>query len=318
MKGVLRKLLGGATAAMIALIACLGLVACSQSQEEVEPSKTIKDPPEIEYTIDEEIITHGVDANNSAFYAANVEKVEGSFLEGKTIYWLGSSVTYGASSGGQAMAEFLAAKTGAICRKDAVSGTTIFDDGSSGNTGSGSYTRRLANSTVFDKSEQIDAFICQISTNDAISSRLSKRGEMTALDVVDIDAFDRKTTLGGVEYIIAYVTETWNCPVYFYSGSYFGNNGSGEARTNGDPSGSNYAKLVDDVLLVVDKWKALGYNVDVIDLFNDKDFNAQVSDQYYKWCTSDAIHPKRAGYLNWWMPYFEQFLVTRLNPEYGY
>ena len=49
----------------------------------------------------------------------------------------------------------------------------------------------------------------------------------------------------------------------------------------------------------------------MIDLFNDEEFNAAVSDDYYKWCTNDPVHPKKAGYLNWWMPYFEQFLIVK-------
>lgn len=267
--------------------------------------------PEIEYTIDETVLSAGMDANAPDFYAEAVTRAENSPLAGKTIYWLGSSVTYGASSGGESMAEFLAAKTGAICKKDAVSSTTIFDDGSNGVTGAGSYTRRLVTSEVFDVNEHVDAFICQISTNDSTSARLSKRGEVMPADVQDKTEFDRSTTLGGVEYIISYVTEMWDCPVYFYSGSYFGDTGTG-ARTNGNPSGTNYAKLIEDVKVAAGKWQGLGYDVDVIDLYNDKDFNAQVSDDYYKWCTSDAIHPKRAGYLNWWMPYFEQFLTVKL------
>lgn len=289
-----------------ALCAAGAFCACDNTP----PEKHLPEPPAIEYTVDENDLTR--DANGNKFYAQNVQKAEFSMLSDKTFYWLGSSVTYGASSGGESMADFLAAKTGAVCRKDAVSGTTIFDDGATENTGIKSYTRRLTNSTVFKKDEHVDAFICQISTNDAISYRLEKRGYVTDISITDKEDFDLATTMGGVEYIIAYAAETWNCPVYFYSGSYFGDVGSGETRTNKDPSGTAYAKLVEDVKVAIDKWQNLGYEVDVIDMFNDKDFNATVSDEYYKWCTGDPIHPKRAGYLNWWMPYFEQYLIVKL------
>lgn len=294
---------------LICIVMSLTLCACSDPNKD---QPCIRIPPEIEYTIDESVLDEGIDANNERFYVENVQRVENSPLAGKTIYWLGSSVTYGANSGGFAMAEFLAAKTGAICKKDAVSGTTIFDDGKTENTGAKSYTRRLRYGNVFDTNEHIDAFICQISTNDAITNRLSKRGEITDSSVVDKTEFDLTTTLGGVEYIISYVTEIWKCPVYFYSGSYFGDSGSG-ARANGNPSGTNYGKLVDEVKQVVAKWQDLGYDVDVIDLFNDAEFNNQVSDDYYKWCTNDPIHPMRAGYLNWWMPYFEQYLIVKFE-----
>ena len=95
-------------------------------------------------------------------------------------------------------------------------GTTIFDDGSTGNTGSLSYTRRLKTSTKFDVNAKVDAFICQISTNDAKSEFQTRRGEISD----SLTEFDLTTTLGGVEFIINYVKETWDCPVYFYSGSY--------------------------------------------------------------------------------------------------
>ncbi|MCH5162248.1 MAG: SGNH/GDSL hydrolase family protein [Clostridiales bacterium] len=293
------------------------LIACAENTPGPAPEDGPKAPPAIEYTIDESVLESGKDANHQDFYVENVQRVENSPLADKTIYWLGSSVTYGANSGGYAMAEYLAAKTGATCKKDAVSGTTIFCDNKTENTGAKSYTTRLTNSTVFDKNDKVDAFVCQISTNDAIKNRLGNRGKITGDDFNKSQYFDLKTTIGGVEYIIAYVIETWDCPVYFYSGSYFGDNGSGETRTNNDPSGTNYSKLIDDVKEVVAKWRDLGYEVDVIDMYNDEDFNSKVSDAYYKWCTNDPIHPKRAGYLNWWMPYFEQFLTVKLDPKYA-
>ncbi len=289
----------------------VALCACGGPDTPSTPSEP-ELPPAIAYTIDESVLGTDKTANDADFYAEKVARAENSPLAGKTIYWLGSSVTYGASSGGESMAEFLAAKTGAKCVKEAVSGTTIFDDGKTADTGERSYTRRLTESAVFDTAEHVDAFICQISTNDATKARLGKRGALTAATETDKVFFDRATTLGGVEYIISYVTEVWDCPVYFYSGSYFGDEGEG-VRVNGDPSGSNYAQLIEDVKGAVAKWQSLGYEVDVIDLYNDADFNAQVSDEYYKWCTKDAIHPERAGYLNWWMPYFEQFLITKLG-----
>ncbi|MCH5157373.1 MAG: SGNH/GDSL hydrolase family protein [Clostridiales bacterium] len=280
------------------------LVACKPDNN-TPPSYT---PPAIEYTIDESVLQTNKTANDSEFYASAVTRVSNSPLAGKTIYWLGSSVTYGANSGGESMAEFLAAKTGANCVKDAVSGTTIFNDGKSAATGKDSYVNRLVNGTKFDTSAHVDAFICQISTNDARNDRLNKRGEIA--EGKDRTYFDTATTLGGVEYIISYVVETWHCPVYFYSGSFFGDSG---VRSSSNPTGTNYGKLIDDVKDVVSKWQNYGYDVDVIDLFNDSDFNSQVTDDYYKWCTNDAIHPKRAGYLNWWMPYFEQYLIVKFE-----
>lgn len=266
--------------------------------------------PEEKYTVTEDYIATNA-ANDQVFSVSGVTADPSSPLKGKTFYWLGSSVTYGSASNGQSVADYLAALTGCVCKKDAVSGTTIFDDGKTAATGTDSYTRRLVNSKVFDKTEKIDGFICQISTNDARNDRLNKRGVIKSDKYYTSTDFDRATTLGGIEFIITYVTETWGCPVYFYSGSYFGDTGT---RKSTNPTGTEYAKLVDQVIEIADKYNQfMDFKVGVIDLYNDADFNAVASDKYYKWVMSDAIHPKAAGYLQWWTPYFESYLVYDLT-----
>ncbi len=293
-------------AAGMALFAALACSCACKAPEEPE-----KEPPAEEkaaplYTVSEEHLSE--DANGARFSAAAVTPRENSPLKGKLIYWLGSSVTYGASSQGESMAEFLSALTGCECVKEAVSGTTIFDDGLTADTGEKSYTRRLINGTALGKDRRPDIFICQISTNDCTNSRLAKRGEMLGGVPEYLEDCDRATTLGGVEYIIKYALDTWGCPVYFYSGAYFGDEGS---RANSNPKGSEYAKLVSQVKEIAQKWYDDGYEVGVIDMYNDRDFNDAVTDGYYRWCTSDPIHPKKAGYLNWWTPYIEAFLLSR-------
>ena len=287
-------------------LACFNTIACGNTSTTQPTTLPEIEVTEIQYTIEEEIAA-GITANDEKYAVSNVEQRENSPLKGKTIYWLGSSVTYGSASQSESMADYLAALTGCTSKKDAVSGTTIFDDNKTADTGINSYTRRLTNSKVFDKTEKVDAFVCQISTNDARNDRLTKRGFLTHEDKIEVDDFDLATTIGGIEYIIAYVTSTWGCPVYFYSGSYFGDTGD---RKSTNPTGTNYAKLIEDVYAIADKWNSYeDYHVGVIDLYNDEDFNAQASNTYYKWATSDAIHPRRAGYLQWWTPYFEHYLL---------
>ena len=298
-----------ASLAAAVLLAALSLCcACGETEQEPPAPSPEQTKAEPQYTVSEDDLS--LDANGDLFSAASVKKRENSPLDGKLIYWLGSSVTYGAASQGESMAEYLSALTGCTSVKEAVSGTTIFDDGGNGDSGAKSYTRRMVNSSAFDKDAHPDAFICQISTNDCTNNRLSKRGEMLSYVPDYIQDCDRGTTLGGVEYIIRYVLDTWGCPVYFYSGSYFGDSG---ARANSNPKGSEYGKLVGQVKEIAKKWYDDGYEVKVIDLYGDEDFNAAVTDEYYKWCTSDPIHPKKAGYLNWWTPYFEAFLLN--DPE---
>ncbi|MCR5041974.1 MAG: SGNH/GDSL hydrolase family protein, partial [Clostridia bacterium] len=77
-------------------------------------------------------------------------------LSGKTVAFLGSSVTFGSASGGVSFVEYIAQNTGATTVKEAVPGTTLAD------TDEQSYVRRIAR--IKDRP---DAFVCQLSTNDA-------------------------------------------------------------------------------------------------------------------------------------------------------
>ena len=79
-------------------------------------------------------------------------------LKNKTILFLGSSVTYGSAAGGVSFVELMRDRCGIRCIKEAVSGTTLAD------INEGSYVSRLK---TVDKSEKVDLFICQLSTNDA-------------------------------------------------------------------------------------------------------------------------------------------------------
>ena len=291
---------------VILSVLCLGCLAgCTKNNTTVTESTQI--PPLSRYEINDEQIER-YNSNGTRYDPQKVEMLGDHPLFGKTIYWLGSSVTDGAGAEHNSMADYLAARTGCICVKEAVSGTTLLDIG---RDDGGSYTYRLANSTVFDKSAKIDAFIVQISTNDALDQNLEYRGSLTAAEVMGCDGLDLSTTMGGVEYIIQYVTDTWHCPVYFYSGAYFDDEG---VRSSRNPAGRNYAKLVSDVASAVEKWSSVGgYEVSVIDLYNDEAFNELVTDSFYKWCMLDAVHPKKAGYLQWWMPYFEERLTQDLT-----
>lgn len=247
---------------------------------------------------------------NSGKYDVENIRAEQTALTGKTIYWLGSSVTLGMESGEQAVADYIAARNGAVCVKEAVSGTTLIDEPyRTWFSISDSYITRLKSSVYFDKSAEIDAFVCQISTNDAKSENLDQWGQITGDTVTELKAFDVKTTLGAMEYIIAYVHENWGCPVYFYSGSFFTEQG---LRGVSDPSGEDYARLVRLTHEIADKWNAIeGYEVHVIDLYNDAAFN-DITDAQFRLYMRDPIHPRKAGYLEWWTPYFESVLMATL------
>ena len=80
-------------------------------------------------------------------------------LKGKTVVFLGSSVTKGFAAHNNAFAEYIAKKDSCICIKEAVNGTTLIDNCED------SYIERMRDN--LDPERQVDLFICQLSTNDA-------------------------------------------------------------------------------------------------------------------------------------------------------
>lgn len=189
-------------------------------------------------------------------------------LNGKTILFLGSSVTYGSAANGVSFADMLAEEYGCRTVKEAVSGTTLVD------TGADSYVARMK---TMDPSLKADLFVCQLSTNDAA------RG--LPMGVPD-GRMDVSTVAGAIEYIVDYARRTWECPVAFYTNPRYGS----EA----------YAKMVELLKECAEK-----HSIEVIDLWNDGGFN-RLSDEKRARYMADPVHPTRDGYHDWWLPVFAE------------
>ena len=224
--------------------------------------------------------------NADEYSVENTEALEDSPLEGKTIIFLGSSVTYGSAAKGESFADFMAVRDGITAIKEALSGTTLVDETTYGKA---SYIERMK---TIDTSIEADAFVCQLSTNDATMKK--ELGEIS--DSYDMEDFDVLTVTGAMEYVIAYAQETWGCPVIFYTGT----------RYNSDA----YQAMVDRLPELQEKW-----GIGVIDLWNDEDMNA-VSDEDYALYMVNSIHPSRAGYREWWTPKFEAYLTEYLGLQH--
>ena len=178
-------------------------------------------------------------------------------------YFLGSSVTYGATTGGTSFVEKVAAALGVTCEKQAVSGTTL------AKTNNASYVDRLNN---FDKTKKPEKLVVQLSTNDATQNvKLGAVSEGTKKE-----DFDVSTTVGAIEYIIAYAKETWGADVVFY--------------TNPKYNDASYIKLVSALYEVQEKW-----GIEIIDFYFYRDM-AVVSDSALSAMMSDPIHPNDSGY----------------------
>ncbi len=196
-------------------------------------------------------------------------------INGKTFIFLGSSVTYGSASGGYSFADYIRDDYDCTCIKEAVSGTTLVDNGSD------SYVQRMLK---IDKTIDADHFICQLSTNDASQGKpLGKVSES-----MELEDFDTRTIIGAMEYIICYAKETWDCPVSFYTGTKY--------------DSVAYGKMVDALYELQEKW-----GIGIIDLWNDEEMNS-ISESKYNSYMSDPIHPNRLGYKVWWTPKFVEFL----------
>ncbi len=216
---------------------------------------------------------------NYGEYTVNKTEALNSPINGKTIIFLGSSVTFGYGSLGISFVEFLQKEDGIIPVKEAVSGTTIAD------IKDDSYISRLK---TIDKNIKADAFICQLSTNDATKNL--PLGEIT--ESFEIEDFDTQTIAGAIEYIIAYAKNTYNCPVIFY--------------TQAKYESESYQQMVDLLFEIQKKW-----NITVIDLWNNDAVN-NITDEQRKLYLVDNIHPTKAGYKEWWLPEFQKALYEIL------
>ena len=229
-----------------------------------------------------DIKTAELPGNAAQYDLTNVRRLADSPLEGKHILFLGSSVTYGAASQGVSFADYIAVRNGCTITKEAVSGTTLVDSGLD------SYISRLKK---LDRSTAAELFVCQLSTNDATQ----KKDLGNVSESFDRGDFDTKTVAGAIEYIISYAKETWGCPVVFY--------------TNPRYDSPEYAAMVELLHAVQEKW-----GIALIDLWSDGDFNA-ISLEQRELYLADAIHPTKAGYLQWWTPYMENVLFEVIGKE---
>ena len=218
------------------------------------------------------------EGNYGKYSLKNTEAVSDSPISGKTIIFLGSSVTFGYGSLGVSFADFLEKSDGITAIKEAVSGTTLVD------VKNNSYVSRIK---TIDKNIQADAFVCQLSTNDA--TKEMPLGETS--DSFNADDFDTQTIAGAIEFIIAYANETWNCPVVFYTQSKY--------------DSEHYAKMVDLLYEIQKKW-----DITIIDFWNDAEINSITNDER-KIYLVDHIDPTKAGYKEWWLPKFQECLYEK-------
>ena len=181
-------------------------------------------------------------------------------LKGKSILFLGSSVTYGSAAGGISFADLMAERCEIDCIKEAVPGTTLAD------IDEYSYVSRLKK---IKNTTQLDMFVCQLSTNDAVKN----------INISDIET--------SIRFILNYVKTTFDCPIVFYTGTYFEN--------------ERYVEMINLLYLLQKE-----YDFYILDLYNDKEMQS-IPQEMYNLYMNDPVHPTLTGYSEWWTPKFIEF-----------
>lgn len=203
-----------------------------------------------------------IDAKTSSIYT--YENTSKHPLYGKTVYHLGSSISYGYSNNGVSFAEQIASLTGSNYVKQTVSGTTL------STVYADSYVERWANFTFDDAPEFL---VLQLSTNDFTRGGIDLGSVTTAQS-----GFDTKTATGAIEHIIAETKKkSPDTQVVIYTC----------AVKSGWGARQQYAGFINTNLRMLrEKW-----GVTVVDLFNAQTVNTTA------WM-SDDIHPNGAQYAN--------------------
>jgi len=222
--------------------------------------------------------------NDRKYDLENVEVLEKhtqtNSLSEKSICFLGSSVTKGEASEGISFVDYIGKRNQCTIIKEAVSGTTLVDEGPD------SYVERIKK---IDKNMKIDLFVCQLSTNDASQKKvLGEISDGKETNGKETNSFDVTTITGAIEYIITYARDTWKCPVLFF--------------TNVMYDSLEYQNMVTRLYELQKKW-----GIGIIDLWGDAEMKEINSEKHYLYM-ADAIHPTKAGYLEWWTPKMEKYL----------
>ena len=251
-------------------------------------------------------------ANSEMYDPENLQTHE-SELSGKTFAALGSSITYGYGSKAVAFPEMIARMD--ICRfiKQAISGMTLAYDPSRPETHpEGSYVRQLLDQ--IDAAEKIDGFVVQLSPNDAQKGIPAG----TISDSFEPKDQDPATITGAMEFILAYIKETWNCPVVFYINAYL-DRAYIEHFAQTHPEFpvdiekachdllDNYEEMIRILYELQKKW-----HFEIADLWNNDEIrNASFEEKDL--LMNDVIHPRKAGYLFWYVPEIRKCLIRALN-----
>lgn len=246
--------------------------------------------------------------NSAEHNPENLTMDPNSPIKGKKLFWLGSSVFQGFGTGeNMSPAYIFDALTGTESTVEVKGGTTLAAASYSLNgveaDVSGSYYPRL---TTHDATTdpQVDLVLVQLSTNDA-------KGQTTVGEVSpskNLEDFDIETTIGSLEAIIVYADQTWGARCMVIGGSQFVD----EMTYSGGQQATIYLDMIDKCHQLEEKW---GEQFVFVDLWNNEEMyeGIEMGDAQWRAYMSDAIHPTKWGYAEWWGPAIIEALYRQLG-----
>jgi len=249
-------------------------------------------------------VTDLLSGNSDSLNTSHI-KEKSNRLKGKTIGYLGSSITVGMKSENTAFPDFIGRLTGSHTVKQAISGGTLAckkSDAQHDYREKISYITQLMDPAgVLQRTEHLDLLVVQLSTNDGTME--IDLGSVNKEK--DLESFDVSTSAGAMEYIIAYAEKKWHCPVMFYVNPYI----HPEEYEMLDQKKQEeiyqglvvkYEKLIALLYQIQEKWP-----IGVIDLWNEASFRS-ISMELKRYYMADIIHPYKSGYLFWYTPFICQ------------
>jgi hypothetical protein len=244
---------------------------------------------------------------NGNSHSLDLEAIEemDSPLKGKTIGYLGSSITVGMKSENVAFPDYIGRRTGSKTIKQAISGGTLVykkSDADHDYRENISYIKQLLDvDGPLHAQDQMDLLLVQLSTNDTTMD--IAMGALTGPEITN--GFDYSTVYGAIETIVSTAKAWWNCPVMFYINPYI----QKEEYSLFDEATQKeiyqnlvvkYEGMITALYEIQKKWQ-----FGIIDLWNEPTFK-KIDLNLKKYYMADIIHPYKSGYLFWYTPFIQK------------
>lgn len=212
---------------------------------------------------------------NDSKYDPDTLEVRKTALYGKHMLWMGSSFSAGTGSAGITLCNYLSHINSMVIINESLAHSYL------SSLTQNSAIRRFRSSLALVS--HTDYLVIEISPIDA------EMTHGTVSESFDRFTFRTKTTIGALEYLIAYALNLWKPEIILFTLPYCS-----------DPS---YEQLIRQVHEVSQKW-----NVHLIDMYHDRELENPDPVKRSLYMT-DITHPTKAGLRDWIVPYMQKKLL---------